>query len=107
MVIRYANDEVERICNSEQYARQYYPPAVYGRLKNLMVRLAATDKFFIFYQSDILRKKYKCHQLKGKKKGIVSLSIDRSIRMELIVEHEIVDGKDVITILEVSNHYGD
>ena len=107
MVIRYANDEVERICNSEQYARQYYPPAVCGRLKNLMVRLAATDKFYVFYQSDMLRKKYKCHQLKGKKKGIVSLSIDRSIRMELIVEHEIVDGKEVITILEVSNHYGD
>lgn len=107
MVIRYANDEVERICNSEQYAQRYYSPAVCGQLKNLMVRLASTNKFYVFYQSDMLRKKYKCHQLKGKKKGIVSLSIDRSIRMELIVEHEIVDGKDVITILEVSNHYGD
>lgn len=107
MVIRYANEEVKQICNSEQYARQYYPPAACDRLKDLMFRLASYDKFFYFYRMKTLRNRYRYHKLKGDKEGIVSLSIDRSIRMELIVEHEIVDGKDVITILEVSNHYGD
>ena len=60
----------------------------------------------LFFRYAVL-KKYRAHALQGDKLGIVSLSLDYAYRMEVQVKVEKVEGQDVITILEVSNHYGD
>nr|DAP53579.1 MAG TPA: Killer protein TOXINS, BIOFILMS, CELL METABOLISM.25A [Caudoviricetes sp.] len=47
-------------------------------------------------------------KLKGDKAGITSLRVDYQYRMELKIEvTKSENGDDIITILEVSNHYGD
>lgn len=106
MIIEFANKKVEKICNDANYAKRLLPLKVCVSLQNLMFRLAAYDRFDYFYTFAVL-KKYRAHELQGDKKGIISLSIDYSYRMELKIKVEKVGNQDVITILEVSNHYGD
>ena len=106
MIIEFANKKVEKICNDTNYAKRLLPLKVCASLQNLMFRLASYDRFDYFYTFAVL-KKYRAHELQGDKKGIISLSIDYSYRMELKIKVEKVGNQDVITILEVSNHYGD
>lgn len=106
MIIEYANNKVERICNDEQSALKIMQPSTCLRLKVLMTRLHGIDRIDLFRTQSHLRK-YRYHELQGAKKGIISLSIDHQYRMELRLKLEIKDGEDIITILEVSNHYGD
>ena len=105
MIIEYANNKVEKICNDTNYAKKLLPLKVCISLQNLMVRLASYESFTPFYTLSVL-KKYRAHELQGDKKGIISLSIDYSYRMELKLKIENIGNQDVITILEVSNHYG-
>ena len=104
MRIDYANNKIEKICNDENYARRYLPPKACGNLKTLLVRLAATAHFDAFWKKPWLDK-YHTENLKGRKEGIISLRIDYTNRMELIVE--IKKDEDYIKILEVIGHYGD
>lgn len=106
MIIEYANKKVEKICNDANYAKKLMPPTACNSLQILMVRLASYDKFDYFYKFDVL-KKYRAHELQGNKKGITSLSIDYAYRMELTVKIEKIGNQDMVTILEVSKHYGD
>ncbi|MFQ7034531.1 MAG: hypothetical protein ACLRTQ_01960 [Candidatus Borkfalkia sp.] len=106
MIIEFANKKVEKICNDANYAKKQLPLKVCKSLQILMVRLFAYENFDCFYKFDVL-KKYRAHELQGDKKGIISLSIDYSYRMEVKVKVEKIGNQDVITILEVSNHYGD
>ena len=106
MIIEFANKKVEKICNDANYAKRLLPLKVCVSLQNLMFRLASYDRFDYFYTFAVL-KKYRAHELQGDKKGIISLSIDYSYRMELKIKVEKVGSQDGITILEVSNHYGD
>lgn len=106
MVIEFANKRVEQICNDANYARQRLPLNVCNSLQILMVRLASYETFDCFYKFAVL-KKYRAHELKGEKKGIISLSLDYSYRMEVKIKVEKIGNQDIITILEVSNHYGD
>lgn len=106
MIIEFANKRVEKICNDAEYARKILPPKACNALQILMIRLASYETFDCFYKFDVL-KKYRAHELQGDKKGIISLSIDYSYRMELIIKVEKVGNQNIITILEVSNHYGD
>lgn len=106
MIIDYANKDIENICNNQQYASRKYPKQICKKLHELMVKLDSYDSIHYFYTLKVL-KNYRCHELKGNKKGIISLSLDEKYRMELKVKIEKIDGKDVIIILEVSNHYGD
>lgn len=106
MIIEFANNKVERICNDANYAKKLLPPKVCNSLQILMIRLASYESFDCFYKFAVL-KKYRAHELQGDKKGIISLSIDYSYRMELKIKVEKIGNQDVITILEVSNHYGD
>ena len=106
MIIEFANKKVERLCNDANYAKRFLPLKVCLSLQNLMIRLASYETFAPFYTFSVL-KKYRAHELQGDKKGIISLSIDYSYRMELKIKIERIENQDVITILEVSNHYGD
>lgn len=106
MIIEFANKKVEKLCNDANYAKKQLPLKVCLSLQNLMVRLASYESFDPFYKLAVL-KKYRAHELQGDKKGIISLSIDYSYRMELKIKVEKVGLQDIITILEVSNHYGD
>ena len=106
MVIEYANKRVERVCNDANYARRHLPLNVCNSLQILMVRLASYETFDCFYKFAVL-KKYRAHELKGEKNGIISLSLDYSYRMEVKIKVEKIGNQDMITILEVSNHYGD
>lgn len=107
MIIEYKDSEIRRKCNDDKYALKHYSPKIVNTLKILLVRLEAYKTFNSFYTIPGL-KKYNAHPLKGGKKGIESLSLDKSVRMELIIETtKSEDGQDIIKILEVSNHYGD
>lgn len=106
MIIRFANDHIKKICNDYRYALKSYPKVVCDKLCILMYQLASVEKINSFQTKQSLRK-YRLHQLKGDKQGILSLSVDRKYRMELVLEIEKIDGEDIIKILEVSNHYGD
>lgn len=106
MVINYANNKIERICHDSKYANKIFPQIVVEKLGKLMYYLSAYDSIDYFYKLNVL-KKYKVHELQGDKKGILSLALDYSYRMELRVIVENKEGQDVIKILEVTNHYGD
>ena len=104
MKVRYRSREVERICNDFNYACKEFDKNTARRLAVLMENINAVDHIDVFYRNPIF-KKYRIHELKGDKKGITSLSITRSYRMEMIVT--VLIGEDEVEILEVSNHYGD
>lgn len=106
MIIEYADKKVEKLCNDANYAKRHLPLKVCISLQNLMFRLASYEAFDPFYKFAVL-KKYRAHELQGDKKGIISLSLDYFYRMELKIKVEKVGNQDVITILEVSKHYGD
>lgn len=106
MIIRFADNNIKRICSENAYARKKLPAGVVDTLQKLLYELSAQDRFDSFYKVPIYRK-YKAHQLKGHKKGIIAMSLNYSYRMELLLEIERIDNKDVVKILEVSNHYGD
>ena len=104
MIITYHDNETRRICEDENYARKYFPLNVVEQLKNLMYRFAAYPKFEAF-QDERLKTKYRIHELKGKKKGLTSFSLDQKRRVTVKVLVQVQE--DEITIMEVSNHYGD
>ena len=112
MIISYHDNETRRICEEEDYARKYFPPNVVEQLKQLMYRFASYPKFEAF-QVEFLVTKYRIHELKGKKKGkrkrtnngLISFSLDQKRRVTVKVLVQVQE--DEITIMEVSNHYGD
>ena len=104
MIITYHDNETKKICEDESYARKFYPPNVVAQLQILMYKFAAYPKFEAF-QVDWLVSKYRIHELKGKKKGLISFSLDRKRRVTVKVLVQVQE--DEITIMEVSNHYGD
>lgn len=106
MIVEFAIHKVEKLCCDANYAQRQLPPKICSALQVLMVRLLSYPSFDCFYRYAVL-KKYRAHALQGDKQGIVSLSLDYAYRMEVQVKVEKVEGQDVITILEVSNHYGD
>ena len=104
MIITYHDNETRRICEYENYARKYFPPNVVTQLKQLMYRFAAYPKYEAF-QVEHLIVKYRIHDLKGNKKGLTSFSLDQKRRVTVKVLVQV--NEDQITIMEVSNHYGD
>lgn len=104
MKVRYRSKEVEHICNDFNYACREFDKNTARRLAVLMENINVVDHINVFYKNPIF-KKYRIHELKGDKKGITSLSITSSYRMETIVT--VLIEEDEIEILEVSNHYGD
>lgn len=108
MEIHYKDNEIEKICNDEKYALRQFQPKVVSDLFLLLSRLDEYQKFNVFYSYTPLWRKYQPEELKGNKTGITSLRIGRKYRMTLTVEvTKNKNGEDIITILEVSNHYGD
>lgn len=106
MQIDFRDNETRRRCEDEPFARSKFPPSAVENLKLLMYKLAAYPKFEVFEKIQSLRTKYRVHPMKGKRKGLMSLSFTDKCRMTIKVY---VDPKeDRITIWEVSsNHYGD
>lgn len=108
MEIHYKDKEIEKICNDEKYALKQFQPRIVQELKLLHSRLHMSQYFNVFYTCDPWRNKYQPEKLKGDKAGITSLRLNRKYRMELTIEvTKGLSGEDIITILEVSNHYGD
>lgn len=107
VIIKYHNSKVEQYCNNEK--------AMFKHLKNINVvrklQILMTDLEMFPHIVDFARvpklAKYKLHDLTNDKKGIKSLRIDYTYRMELVVEFydEQMEDEDVITIVEVSKHY--
>lgn len=107
MEIHYKDNHLKRVCEEPEYAMQFYQPKIVHSLQLLMSRLDSNKTFDVFYKAQAYRR-YKAHPLKGDKKNIVSLRLDYSYRLELIVLAEKNErGEDILTILEVTNHYGD
>lgn len=104
MIITYQDNETKKICEDESYAKKFYPPNVVRQLQLLMYKFAAYPKFEAFQYNGLVIK-YRIHELKGKKKGSISFSLDR--RRRVTVKVLVQEREDEITILEVSNHYGD
>lgn len=108
MEIHFKDNKIRRLCNDEAYARQKFQPKIVQGLKILVSKLSLYQKFDVFCSTDFLRQKYRPEELQGDKIGLKSLRIDHSYRMTLTVAvEENENGEDIITILEVSNHYGD
>lgn len=108
MEIHYKDNEIEKICNDEKYAQRKYQRKIVYSLKVLVQKLNLYHNFNDFYTLNFLRDKYMPEKLKGDKAGITSLRVDYQYRMELKIEvTKSENGDDIITILEVSNHYGD
>lgn len=106
MIIDYRDKETRRRCEDESYMRSKFSPSATENLKLLITRLVSYPKFEVFQKSDKLRKKYRVHNLKGKKKDLISLSFSDKGRVTVRVIVKVIE--DEITIWEVSpNHYGD
>lgn len=107
MIIRFKNKHIRDICNDENLARVELPDNVVNNLQILLHKLNLYDTFNLIRNRESVRK-YRIHLLKGKKQEIFSFSLDRKYRMTLTVSVEKdFSGKDIVTILEVTNHYGD
>lgn len=107
MVILYSNNETEKICNDEHYASKYFMPSVVSKLKTLLYRLQLYPSFSAMYEP-MNKKRFDTHPLKGDKKELISLSLDYKQRVTVKLKKEKSDdGQDILTIMEVSNHYGD
>lgn len=107
MKIQYINNRVERYCNNEKAMFNHLKDAnVVKKLQLLMTDLEVFPHIVDFARVPKLLK-YRLHDLTNDKKGIKSMSIDYTYRMELTVEFyaETVDDEDIITIVEVSKHY--
>lgn len=105
MIITFHDKETRKICEDENYAKKYFPPNVVEQLKKLMYMFAAYPKFENIYNASHWVQKYRIHNLQGDKKGLVSFSLDikRRVTDKVLIQIE----EDMITIMEVSNHYGD
>lgn len=107
MKINYKNNRVQRYCeNFKDGMKEFKDREVVLKLAMLMTDLKAIPHIVEF--STIAKlKKYNLHDLKGNKKGEKSLRITYSHRMEIEVNFyaECDDEQDIITILEVTNHY--
>ena len=104
MIIEYRDNETQRICESETYARRKFSPNVVTRLGMILYQLSAYDKFDVF-RNNPANKRYRIHQLKGQESHLTSISLDYSARMTLVLE--VMPSEDKVLIWEVSNHYGD
>lgn len=105
MIIGFANNKIERICNDIKTALKVFGnKKVVKHLAELMLDLQTTKHIEDFYTNPIF-KKYRIHELVGDKKGITSLCVDYSYRMTVTIE--VLIGEDEITILEVNKHYDD
>lgn len=104
MIITFDNKKVANICNDYRKALKEVGKQAAEELVNLMGYLRHVPHIAMFRQLPTL-KRYKMHELKGREKGIVSLSITYAYRVTLTVEIKIEE--DEVNILEVSNHYGD
>lgn len=92
------------MCNDYNLAKKDFNVEVANNLALLMTQLKFVDHINIFYTNPVFRK-YRVHELSGKKRGVTSFRISYSYRLETIVEVQVEE--DEIIILEVSNHYGD
>lgn len=107
MRIKYINKSVEQYCETYKASMRYFKDdKVVKKLALLITDLKAFHSIVDFANVPKL-KKYRLHDLQGNKKGIKSLSVDYTWRMELTVEFytETIDGEDEITVLGVSKHY--
>ena len=104
MIITFNNKKVSNLCNNYNNALKEIGKQAAEELAKLMEYLKYVPHIIMFQQLPTL-KRYKMHELKGREKGIVSLSITYAYRLTLTVEVRIEE--DEINILEVSNHYGD
>lgn len=107
MIIKFKDNYIRRLCNDSNYARTELPDKVVDSLQILLNRLRQYPTFSTMY-GPMMQKKFRTHPLKGEKKGIISLSLDKKYRMTLTVsEEKDINGEDIIKLLEISNHYGD
>lgn len=106
MRIQYRNTKVQSYCESYKDAmREFKNKVVVEKLLMLMEDLRATDHIVDFANIPKL-KKYNIHDLHNDKSGEKSLRVTFSHRMEIVVNVYAEDGNtDLITILEVTNHY--
>lgn len=104
MIIEYRDNETQRICEDEAYARRKFTPNVVARLDFLMYQLSAYDKFEMLRRNPASAR-YRIHQLKGKEANLTSISLDYSARVTMVVSVNV--EQDSVLIWEVSNHYGD
>lgn len=102
MEIGFRNNEVQKICEDERFARKNFPEKIVSNLKILMYKLAVTQTFSEF-RNNPANKKYKIHGLHGQLKEFTALELDYSYRMTI----KILVDKNKIIIWEITNHYGD
>ena len=107
MIIKYNNKDVEKVCCDINESQRRFGKKISIELSKLMTILKNLDHLQSM-RTNVVFKKFNIHNLIGDKKGLISIRIDYSYRMTLILEKESVGNElDEIKIMEVKNHYGD
>ncbi|HEX8331720.1 MAG TPA: type II toxin-antitoxin system RelE/ParE family toxin [Segetibacter sp.] len=102
MTVKFNNDYLEKLYSNQPVkGKPVFSSEIIIQFKKIILRIKAADSTIVLRQQRGLH----FEALKGNKKGLYSIRINKQYRLEFKIENDIITLVEIILIEDLSKHY--